>query len=448
MQKIHQLPPDIIAKIAAGEVIERPSFAVKELIENAIDANATDITIYIKQGGLGKIMMIDNGVGMSKEDVALAIQHHTTSKLHDAEDLVGISTFGFRGEALSSLAAVSDVTIRSREKGEASGNEIIIEHGKVVSLHPIGTPYGTTIIAENLFADIPARKKFLKSTATEFRHIIDVVAQQALTYPDIGFHLFHNKRRAIDVPAKQASNERIAQIMGKNVYKQLIPFSLHESYVRVAGFIAHPQLNAPNSSKQFLFINNRPIKDRLIAGTIKSAYGTLLDTASHPIAVLFIKLPYEMVDVNVHPQKTLVHMFNMPFVLKQITTAIQQTLQEKNLLFYDKKTFGSTFANTSTFAALELKDAIDTRLSIVEKDISYFQLHTIYIVVPTEKGFLLVDQHAAHERILYEKLEQQLQAKKDNAVVQLKNSQALSSPRLIQRFYWSLCKSLKSMVLQ
>lgn len=403
--KIIQLPPQIIAKIAAGEVIERPSFAVKELIENAIDAKATEISIHIEQAGLKKIQVIDNGTGMDKDDLLESIKPHTTSKLSVDDDLIGIKSLGFRGEALASLASVSHVIIKTRTKTSSSGNQLEIKNGKVLSASLVGTPIGTNIAATNLFNSVPARKKFLKSTQTEFRHIVEVVTNYALFYPKIHFVLTHNKKTVLDLPKETQSNSRIEKLLGQEIMQYSLPVKKEEQYLKLWGFVTKPQLSSKTQNKQFIFVNNRRVSDKLISTAVKEAFSTMLEPTSYPIFILFLDIPFEMVDVNVHPRKEQVAFINSKFIFETIKQVITHVLSVNNITFQSflpKKIGADT---TTSYAGRLLKETVLEKESLTPTPSSpIVQLHKVYIVTQTKDGVLFIDQHAAHERILFEKL--------------------------------------------
>jgi DNA mismatch repair protein MutL len=427
MKTIHQLPQDIIAKIAAGEVIDRPAYAVKELIENAIDAKADYITIQIEEAGLKKIIVTDNGSGMSREDIEECFKPHTTSKISQIEQLLGITSLGFRGEALSSIAAISNMTIRSRRESETSGTEVVIKNGVVNKISPVGIPAGTTIIIEQLFHNVPVRKKFLKSQATEFRNIGEIVMQYALSFPNIRFFLNHNKKIILDLPKNQNILERIKMLLGNDIFSNLIPIEIADAYITINGFLSKPQLTTSTTNKQFIFVNNRRVQDKLISLALKEAYGNLLETHAYPVFILFLTLPFEMVDVNVHPKKEQVNFTNKQFIFETIKNAIRKTLEQKNITFrtirwkqdplYDEKTnnlYAPKKGLTNSFAGKILKDSVSSNLQISEivKDAPIEQIHNLYLLVATKQGFIIIDQHAAHERVLFEKFTEEFKKQK------------------------------------
>lgn len=413
MQKIHQLPPHMVARIAAGEVIERASYAVKELIENAIDAKATVITIHIEDAGLKKIQVTDNGDGMSVEDLQESWKPHTTSKITPESSLLGITSLGFRGEALASLAVVSSLTIKSKTQDEVAGSEIVIDQGKFVSLKPVGMPQGTVVVAENLFAHMPARKKFLKSPQTELRHTMDIILSYALSYPAIHFTFIHNKKTLLDFPATKNSNDRIKTFFGTSVYDVFLPLKIKESYLMLSGFIAKPQLHTTSSNKQILFINNRKVSDRLLTAAIKEAYGTMLEPTTSPIFILYLTLPFEMVDVNVHPRKEQVSFLNAQYIFQTVKQIVTETLQNNNITFQNLSWKRTGVGLTNSYAGKMLKETVLPQFVFSKKKSPIVQFYNLYLVTATEAGLLLIDQHGGHERIIFETLKKSFLAEKE-----------------------------------
>src|SRR5258708_334660 len=415
MGKIRQLSSDIIARIAAGEVIERPAFAVKELIENSIDANAANITILIEESGLRKIHMVDDGEGMEIDDLQMAIQSHTTSKLHH-DTLIGIKSLGFRGEALASIASVSDLVLQSRTRSNIKGMRIEVSSGKIISCEPVGMPIGTQVIASHLFTSVPVRKNFLKQPKTEFHHILDIYTNIALSFPHIGFTVVHNGKILSSLPSKQKRDERIRMLIGSALYNYFLPVFYEDAYISISGYIATPHVSVSNSKKQFLFINNRVVANSLISLAVKEAYSSLLNASSSPVFVLFLSLPFEMVDVNVHPRKEQVRFLDKQLVFDVVQKAILTTLHEQNLSYRtnivgenesisDEVDFSGKRGGTDSFAGDILKKDIlqkgMSNLSLSPSDTT-LQIHALYIITQTEDGFTAIDQHAAHERVLFE----------------------------------------------
>ncbi len=404
MPKIHQLTDHIIAQIAAGEVIERPAYAVKELVENAIDAGADHIQIFLEEAGLKKIMIIDNGHGMNPDDLRESYKHHTTSKLN--ESLIGIKSFGFRGEALSSIAAVSTMSIKSKTAEASAGTMIELHGGIVIKESTTGMPQGTTIIIKDLFRTVPARKKFLKSQRTEFRRCLDIILQTAIAYPQIRLELSHNNKTIIDFPRTIERNERIRYLFGSDLVNSMIPINSTNSFITISGYIGSPHITSTTSTKQFLFINNRSVTDRNISQIVKDAYGNLLNNNSYPLFALLISLPHEMVDVNVHPRKEQIAFMNSENIFNGIKEIVEATLKKSNLTYTPSLWNKKKTENMPAYATNILRDAIapwgTTKNFSIIRSSDITQIHNLYLITQTNNGMLLIDQHAAHERILYE----------------------------------------------
>lgn len=420
MNKIHQLSPDIIARIAAGEVIERPSYAVKELIENAVDAHATVITIEIEESGLKKIIVADNGEGMSKKDLELCFLPHTTSKLQQDDELIGIRTLGFRGEALSALSSVATLTIMSRTENDIGGTKIILKNNKVDDFSPAAAPFGTSVYVANLFHAVPARKKFLKSAKTEFRHITDIVMNFALSYPTIHFVLIHNKKIILDLSQKEHAQERIQLLLGTSLFDLLVPVKFEDGYIQLKGFIGKPQAASKQNQKQYLFINNRLVTDRIISLAAKEAFGALISASNTPIFVLYLYLPNEAVDVNVHPRKEQVAFIESKNIFDAVKSAITQTLQDNNLTFHMakfKQDNSSKIGETTSFAGITLKQNTlrsgTQKTGTVRKNSPIIQIDNTYLFIQNENDICIIDQHAAHERILFEQFKTAFNSLKD-----------------------------------
>ncbi|HVZ58821.1 MAG TPA: DNA mismatch repair endonuclease MutL [Patescibacteria group bacterium] len=407
--KIYTLPDSVVAKISAGEVIERPAYAVKELIENSIDARASTIDIQIEDAGLKQIIVQDNGEGMSEEDLKLSFLPHTTSKLDDEHDLIGIKTLGFRGEALASIAAISTLTIKTREKQNPAGYEITIRHGDIEHAGPVGTPPGTIVRVDTLFLSVPARKKFLKSAKTELRLITNVVTNFALSYPSLHFVLTHNGKTIFDLPGRENNLGRIKQLLGNSFFEELLPVALEDGFIQISGFIGRPQSALKNNARQFVFVNQRTVTDRMIQTAVKEAFGSLLPSSSTPIFILEITVPPEIVDVNVHPRKEQISFTNAQEIFAAVKQAVSESLQENNLTFKLAKfrtENSARLGETTSFSGELLKSAVlpwdrSEKIAIKPSE-RLMQIHQTYIFVPTLEGLGLIDQHAAHERILFE----------------------------------------------
>ncbi len=420
--KIKTLPDHLISKIAAGEVIERPAYAVKELLENALDANADTITVEIEQAGLKRICVSDNGHGMAKDDLLESFKLHTTSKV-TGEDLIAIKSLGFRGEALSSIAAVSTLTISSKPKNETIGHQVQIKGSELLYSRAIGMPSGTTVTVENLFFNVPSRKHFLKSLPTEFRHILEIVTQNALAFSEVRFVLKHNSKVIFDLPKNQSRDQRIKALLGAETHQHFLPIAFEDGFLKLSGFIAKPQISTSSLQKQFLFVNNRRVFDKGISASSKQAYGNLLEVSSYPLVVLYLQLPSEMVDSNVHPRKEQVNFLNASQIFEAVLQAITQTLKEHNLTyqshsmgFFSKQLLQGK-GSTKSLAGKALKK------EVLGKDSEISQFHNLYLITQTSEGVVLIDQHAAHERVLYE---QYLEAFKNQMAQKL--SKTLDKP--------------------
>lgn len=440
MTKIQHLSQSIISKIAAGEVIERPVYAVKELVENALDAGADSVKVIIEDSGLKRITVIDNGEGMTVEDLQECFKPHTTSKLSSEDQLHAIRTLGFRGEALSSIAAISTMTISSRHKDAPAGNSVRIIEGEVEKMMPIGIPVGTQVTVENLFGPVPARKKFLKSKRTEFRHILDVLIHFAFSHPSVQLTLVHNGKTIFDLPKTEDLLLRMQVLLEKDIYANMIPVTFSDGYLSLSGFIARPQITTKTPHKQFFFINNRKIWDKNISHILKSSYGTLLEKQVYPVAILFLSMPHEMLDVNVHPRKEEVKFIDTQAVLSAIESAVTQSLTNNNLFFAASSWQSAVFLgdtdepfsgrSTHSFAGKLLKEQQLpwTLLQHQSSDLSkIMQIHNLYIMTHTKDGFALIDQHAAHERIMYEQYREAFETQKAQAAIY-----TFSTPKILE----------------
>lgn len=413
MPTIRILPRQLIAQISAGEVVERPASAVKELVENSLDAGATQIAITLEDAGTKKIVVTDNGHGMNRENIALAAMEHATSKIADADDLLHIGTFGFRGEALSSIAAVSRLTIVSKTAIEKIGSQIIAENGVIGIPTPAGSPIGTTVIVETLFAHTPARKKYLKTLPTEMRHIMEVITLAAIAHPEVSFTLTHNGKRTHEFPIEPTREARIRAVLGNDIADYLVPVSRTSPHLGIEGFVGKPQIANMRKDMQYVFINGRPVMHTLVSDAVKAAYGSLIEPKAHPVYVLFLTLPLESVDVNIHPRKETVDFKNGRAVAEVITRTVERILT-KNDLTYTIRDASETMLtlhdrSMDGYTASTLKQVVtpwNVNQTTHEREVEILQIHNLYLLTETSSGLLLVDQHAAHERILYEQFKQ------------------------------------------
>lgn len=440
MTNIKQLPNDLIAQIAAGEVIDRPASAIKELIDNAIDAQADLIKIELENAGQKKIKITDNGIGMNKEDLQVCFLPHTTSKIDNMADLSNILTLGFRGEALSSIASISTVNIASRPKDQ-TGLELIIDNGKVIEIKPIGIAPGTQITISNLFANVPARKKFLKKPATELKQIIDLVTTYSLTYPQISFLLTNNDKVVLELTCADQIKNRLIDSLGRKITKHLIPIHFSHSIFNISGWIGDPQIARFNKSKQYLYVNNRPVSSSIISKKIKKIYGGLLEPKAQPSFIISIDLPASFVDANIHPRKKNVRFWDEDYLLTLLNQIISTALEKANLagdqpnysninslLELNDNNFQNRDLKSNQYLSGTLKEIVSAWETTQTRDNQQIlQIHDLYLVTQTNQGMLIVDQHAAHERILYQQF---LNAYQDKANQSL--SKKLTSPTVIE----------------
>lgn len=413
-KKITQLTDSVISHIAAGQVVERPASVVKELLENSLDAGATKITLRIEEGGKSKIVVQDNGCGINETELTLAVQPHTTSKISNLDDLERISTFGFRGEALSSIARSGTLYIQSKQHDAKSGFLLTVENGKVLDLKPVGMGSGTIVTLENIFQTMPARKKFLRSAQTEFQYILEVVTELALAHPAVSLQLFHNRLLVCDFLPTNFS-ERVQQILGKKSIELFLPiFSQVSDYV-INGYLGTPQAAAEVTQQQILLVNKRPVKFLPLSKTIKKVFGSLLPPSVHPPFILHIELDPKITDVNIHPQKKQIAFSEQELFLDVIHSLIKQKLAEANLLFKYEETRDFVFNDSAmdeTTASI-LREVVEPwNVQNFSSDEPILQVKKLYLVAQTKNGMILVDQHAAHERILYEEYKKAFELEK------------------------------------
>ncbi|MBU2589208.1 MAG: DNA mismatch repair endonuclease MutL [Nanoarchaeota archaeon] len=417
---IKLLEDTIINKIAAGEVIERPASVVKELMENAIDAKATIIEIDVKNYGKDLIRVVDNGLGMNKEDTELSIQRHATSKISSEEDLTSINTLGFRGEALASIAAVSKMTILTKEKDKLEGFKISLEGGDIITKGTIGCKTGTTIEVQDLFFNTPARLKFLKTESNELKNIVDIVSRYALFYNNISFKLIHNGHLLINTNSSENALNNIISIYGSETSKHLMNVNYENNSIKISGFISKPSLLKPNKSFQNIYVNGRYVKNETMQEALYDAYHSLLFVNMHPVTILNIEINPKEIDVNVHPTKDLVKFAEATKIYDAVFNALRKTLQENNLITdYTHVDQQMTFSGKrETFNQIrELgSNGIQSQLMVEEKKILsklpnmrlLGQIAKTYFLAESQEGFLIIDQHVVQERILYEKFMKQL----------------------------------------
>jgi DNA mismatch repair protein MutL len=468
MSDIIQLLPDSVAnQIAAGEVIQRPASVVKELTENAIDAKAESITINIKDSGKTLIQVIDNGTGMSDTDARLSFERHSTSKIKTADDLFAISTMGFRGEALASIAAIAHVEVKTRQEGSELGSQITIEGSQVTNQESVSCAKGTNFAVKNLFFNVPARRKFLKSNTTEFGHIISEFQRIVLANPEVEFKLYHNDSEVYLLP-KANIRQRIVSVFGKRINQNLITVESNTSIVKIKGFIGKPEYARKKSGEQFFFINNRFMRSAYFNKAILNAYNQILQPESVPSYFLYLEAHPSTIDVNIHPTKTEIKFEDQQAIWQILHSAVKQALGKNNIVPsidfdleqsfnipvlskdtdikapqididptfnpFEQKIPGTKNPKSSTLSLekenltnweklyegfeKEIDPSQDfsfistenSQLSISDPNISdkYFQFKNKYILTPVKSGLMIIDQKRAHERILFEKFMQTL----------------------------------------
>jgi DNA mismatch repair protein MutL len=466
---VRQLPPETVNRIAAGEVIERPASVVKELVENAIDAGATAIEVVTVGGGLSLVRVTDNGSGMSPGDLDLAVERHATSKLDD-EDLTDIRTLGFRGEALPSIGSVATLSIRTRRRDASGGLEIVVDRGAKGPIRPAALNFGTSVEVRDLFSATPARLKFMRSERAENMAIGETLKRLAMAHPAVAFSLTTGERAGLVLPATPGDGEgllkRLGRILGREFLDDALAISGERDGIALSGFAGLPTFNRPDSGQQFLFVNGRPVRDRLLLGAVRAAYGDLIPKGRHPVLALFVQLPPAEVDVNVHPTKAEVRFRDSGAIRSMVIGGLRHALEAAGhrasaagglraveaLLrgsqpdaegsdgngiragsfgvgtsghghsHHSRPGFPAGFAEAmqAPFAAFEQPSADTSAATAPERQpaqpsgaayplgAARAQVHGTYIIAETEGSLVIVDQHAAHERIVLERMKAML----------------------------------------
>ena len=481
MPAIRRLPETLVNRIAAGEVVERPSSALKELVENAVDAGATRIAVSLGEGGLSRIEVTDDGCGMEPADMALALERHATSKLPD-EAIEQVRTLGFRGEALPSIASVARLTLESRVRGAGQGWKRVVDHGVVVEEGPAALPPGTRVRVEHLFGKVPARRKFLRTARSEYAACLDIVRRLALARPDVGFSLEHDGRRIFSVQGGEGLAARVAQIVARELGDNGVTIAIERGPMRLTGVAGLPTYNRGVADHQYLFVNGRPVKDRLLTGAVRGAYADMLARDRHAVLALFLDVPPEEVDVNVHPAKTEVRFRDSSGVRGFIVSGLREALATGDrrsaqapaadaMARWQVEPQGDTTRLTpveptpllrSMFSgrdwtrptqavreagqawrsyeaeqmeeqlaapqgcAEEATEALPEDAAEYPLGIARGQVANTYIVAESADGLVIVDQHAAHERLVLERLRA---AGADEAITA---SQALLIPEVVE----------------
>ena len=459
---IRRLPEHLVNRIAAGEVVERPASALKEVVENALDAGSTRISIRLSGGGLDRIEVSDDGCGMAADEIALALERHATSKLPD-DAIENVSTLGFRGEALPSIASVAHLSIDSRPKGQDGWNRTI-DNGALLSEGPAALPPGTRITIEQLFARVPARRKFLRSPKAEYAACLDVVRRLAMAHPAVAFTLEHDGRRAIAVQGGEAREDRVAELTDRALAENHVIVSLEREGVRLSGVASLPTYNRGVGDHQFLFVNGRPVRDRLLIGAVRGAYADMLARDRHPVVALFLDVPPLEVDVNVHPAKTEVRFRDSAMIRGMIVSGVRRALDAEGFRSVQQADPASLSAwraepvSPTPISALPIFEAAspsyapsatsfaDRRPSFIAPPpqaraeaaaapapegssfplgVARGQVARTYIVAEAEDGLVIVDQHAAHERLTLERMRRAMEGKGVT-------SQALLLPEVVE----------------
>ncbi|MEW6586401.1 MAG: DNA mismatch repair endonuclease MutL [Nitrospirota bacterium] len=414
MPQIKILPIDLRNKIAAGEVIERPASVVKELIENSIDAGSTDIRVDVLYGGKRLIKVSDNGAGMDREDALLCFERHATSKLATEHDLFDIKTMGFRGEALSSIASVAKIKLVTGLKGSPAGVQVEVDGGKIGEIRDAPS-VGTSIEVRDLFFNTPVRKKFLKATSTELFHIIDTVTKNALSYPGIGFRLLSDNHETMQVPVSSGRKERILQIYGEEFLAGLMELNAGISGIKLEAYISKGENFRNSRSHQVIFINGRPVKDQSISSAMYKAYEGILPQGRHPIFFLFMEIDPAKVDVNVHPTKREVRFQDRESVYRFVLTSVREVIRKERGEY--TKQFATPPAPdvppppyahnvrdwSSTYRDIPASMVAEAMELAYRPMLPHLYLGETFVAVSGKGGLTLIDHHAAHERILYEK---------------------------------------------
>lgn len=419
---IRVLPPRVIDQIAAGEVVERPASVLKELLENALDAGASRVEVRTAGGGIDLIEVSDDGCGMDRFDAIEAFKRHATSKIRSLEDLEHLSSLGFRGEALSSIASVSKVELVTRLRGEQEGTRVLVEAGLVKQVTAWGAPDGTLVKVEGLFYNVPARRKFLRTQATEARQLREMMERIAILHPKVSFSYDHDQNKSFRWPATDRWAHRLEQVLGQERFSRLFYIESEEQWCKIRGYISDPNCHRPTASELWFYVNSRYVQDRLLLGAVLRGYGGLLDRGRYPIGVICLELSPREVDVNVHPAKREVRFRDPRRVQEELYLCVRKFLRDqpwvkpleitmarsvprvsenmqdipKNLAFGFKgwREFPACSESGQNFGSEEQGDGIRF----------IGQVQGTYLIFETLEGLLVVDQHAAHERILFEQL--------------------------------------------
>lgn len=438
--RIHLLEEHTVNRIAAGEVVERPASVVKELVENSIDAGARTVLVELEQGGKRLIRVVDDGEGMSPADAVLSIQRHATSKIRDADDLQSIITLGFRGEALPSIAAVSRFELLTKRADLDMGMRLVVENGQVVESGECAARDGTTVVVRDLFYNTPARLKFLKSTATELSHITELITRFALAFPEISFRLVHNGQEIFTSQGSSDPRHALLAVFGRDVARELRTIDYTEGYLRITGYVSPPHLTRPTRAMQSFFVNRRLVRHRVLSRALDDAYRTLTPEGRHPIAAIFLSVPPHSVDVNVHPTKAEVKFAHEGEVYHAVLNAVRQALLQQGMIpsvlpglqsgldipapterpkpaqsvwqpslpppqeVLHAELLRRAGINPAQASPADVSPNARPYAEMLEGFQVLGQVNRTYIIASSLRGLLIIDQHVAHERVLYEKL--------------------------------------------
>ena len=437
-RRVRVLPAEIADQIAAGEVVERPASVVKELVENALDAGARAVTVELEQAGTALIAVIDDGEGMGADDAVTAFARHATSKLQSVDDLGAIATLGFRGEALASIAAVSRTTLTTRRGGDLGGTRVVMEHGRLIEAREIGAPVGTRVEVAELFGNVPARRKFLKAPATEVGHVSELVTRTALAWPRVGFTLRHGGRVLVELAAVADDAERIHQVFGRERAAAMLPFAHRAGGALVHGWLSDSHLSLPSPRQVYTYVNRRYVRDKLVTHALLAGYSTLLMHGRYPAAAVFLEVPCAEVDVNVHPAKSEVRFRHGGAVHELLARGVQARLRDQHgeaprptiglgtvpapqlPLHMPPRPDGAATAGgaplslvetpaapyrpTAPLPAVEPGDADAAAAGFFASLRPLGQIFEGYLICEGRDQLVLIDQHAAHERVTFERL--------------------------------------------
>jgi DNA mismatch repair protein MutL len=451
---VERLPDDLVNKIAAGEVVERPASVVKELVENALDAGATNVSIEIEGGGRALVRVRDDGRGMGREDARLSVERHATSKLRLFQDLQSLATHGFRGEALPSIGSVAHLTITTRPEGESGGSEVEVRHGEKPRVKDAGHPRGTTVEVRDLFGAVPARRKFLRSDATEAGHVAEAVTLLALARPGTGFSLRSSGRSVVEAPAVGTRRERLYQLFGDGAVAHLLPVDGGEAWCHVTGFVSSPDRAFGARAALRLFVNGRPVRDRALSKAVSEGYREAGVREARPEAFLFLEVPPHLVDVNVHPAKTEVRFADPRVAFVSVASAVRSALSEGAraatgttalpaagagrveeaaagyLAREAPLSQGGLSFGAASVPAPPMPEAV-ARLFAAGPPTVLGQHRNTYIVASDGEELLLVDQHTAHERVRFEQVMARLQERTPESQLLLSPAVVSFEPRLL-----------------